>query len=464
MSGDGTFRQRANNYSNRSSPGRPAMRPEEKMEQILQGGWIEHRSENFEYRLFTKEERLLAGEQKVLREADLSGDQLEVFKTLVHWYAHDTESTPYITLGGYAGTGKSTLVSVFARLHRSQRIGFCAFTGKAANVLKNKLRDAGVDNPSFVGTVHRMMYTTRTDASGRPVWQRNEELDFDLIIVDEASMISEQIFNDMLSYQIPILAVGDHGQLSPIGEKFNLMQDPMLKLENIHRQAEGSPIISLSKYIREEGELPDRYEANEFVRFVHPQEMRRRLEDLYHRDLDGPALSNIAILCYTNKKRRMANNLVREMRWGAKEDEDPRAGDLLICLRNHGSILFNGMRSRIQAVHENKDLWYWSHVVFDADDMEMKGNMFRPQFNRNTTISYFDEVKDYGFPEKGWTKAMGLLFDYGYCLTVHKSQGSSFKNVFMLYERPNMVDRDEFRRWLYTSVTRSSEQLSIVIR
>jgi hypothetical protein len=460
-----TFRQRASQYNQRVTPPEPPkMSPDEHMEQVLQGGWIIPEGEHYQYRFFSGAEIAARPSSHVVRESDLSSDQLEVYGQLVRWYANDTSSRQVIRIGGLAGTGKSTIVSVFAREHHADNIAFCSFTGKAANVLKTKLREADVRNPGFVGTIHRMMYTTKTEPDGTARWERREFLDYDLIVVDEASMVNEGVFDDMLSYGIPIMAVGDHGQLAPIEGSFNLMNDPDLKLEKIHRQAEGSPIIALASYIRQEGELPERYPNNELVSFVHPSQMRRGLEELYHQDLDPQALSDIAILSYTNGKRRMANNLVRELRWGVKEDEPPRDNDLFICLRNRGSYLFNGMRSRAVKVHPHGELWLWSHAVFDADDMEIKGLLFKQQFNRNTTYAYHHEVKEFGFGERGWMKDVGLLFDYGYCLTVHKSQGSSFKNVFMLYERPNMVDRDEFRRWLYTAVTRSSEKLSIVIR
>jgi exodeoxyribonuclease-5 len=277
-------------------------------------------------------------------------------------------------------------------------------------------------------------------------------------------MVSEQIFNDMRSFGIPILAVGDHGQLSPVEGAFNLMENPHLRLEKVHRQAEGSPIISLATYIREEGELPLHYDSNEHVRFVHPSGLRDSLQALYCSNLTGLQLTNIALLCYTNAKRRMANALVRQIRWGIKEDDPVREGDLLICLRNSMNVLFNGMRARTISSREHGKYWWWTHVVFDEDDIELKASMFRPQFNRNGTIARHEDVAEYGFDSYSWSKQLGLLFDFGYALTVHKSQGSAFKDTFLLYERPNMVDQDEFRRWLYTAATRASERLHIITR
>jgi exodeoxyribonuclease-5 len=463
-----TFRQRAGSFkSQRSDITLPkAQTPDEieRVEEALFGGWV--RDTKHQYRYLTPAERTDRVIENPVREQDLSPDQYEVFQSLCSWYAGRMGDRDLCTMGGYAGTGKSTVVSVFARRHHHARIAYCAYTGKAANVLKQKLRSAGVSHPAYVGTIHRLMYKGRTNYREEIVgWEKVESLDFNLIVVDEGSMVSKEIFDDLRSFGIPILVVGDHGQLAPIEGQFNLMESPQLRLEKVHRQAEGSPIISLATYIREEGMLPFQYENNEFVSFVKPALMREELHALYMKALlSNEDLSNIAVLCYTNAKRRMANNMIRQIRWGAPEEAPPRDGDMLICLRNCLGILFNGMRARAISVKDNGRLWYWINAVFDEDDIEIKASMFKPQFNRDRTISRYEDIQNLGFYEQGWSKELGLLFDFGYCLTTHKAQGSAFKNVFLLYEKPGQVSNDDFRRWLYTSVTRSSERLAIVTK
>jgi len=462
----GTFRQRASAYGGKEkAPAMPAPNEIEEVEEKLQGGWTQDKDGVHQYRLLTHEERAERPKNSAIHERDLSPDQLSVFNDLCAWYQGLKGDRSFVSMGGYSGTGKSTVISVFAHRYRNARIAFCAFTGKASNVLKQKLRDAGVAYPAFVGTIHRLIYIGKKNDSDEIVaWERNEFLGYDLIVVDEASMVSEEIYNDLRAYGIPIIAVGDHGQVGPIDGAFNLMEKPDLRLEKVHRQAEGSPIIALATFIREEGELPTHYSSNEHVAFINPKLLRESLEKLYCRDLTGPELSNIALLCYTNSKRRMANALVRQVRWGIKEDDPLREGDLLICLRNCLGILYNGMRARVIASRDHGKYWVWTHAVFDEDDIELKASMFRPQLNRNGTISHYSDVEEYGFYQQGWSKKIGLLFDFGYALTVHKSQGSAFADVFLLYERPNMVTNDEWRRWAYTAVTRASERLSIVTR
>jgi exodeoxyribonuclease-5 len=436
----------------------------ESMEDSLKGGWVE--SEQHKYRFLTRDEQDERPQETSVQLSDLSPDQRAVFDDLVKWFngarARD-EDEKLITMGGYAGTGKSTLVSVFAKLTRA-KVAYCAFTGKAANVLKQKLRRQGAWY-SYVGTIHGLIYKPEKDHKDNHTgFKKVEFLDYELIVVDESSMLSEEIVNDLRSFGIPIIAVGDHGQLPPIEGRFNLMENPQLRLEKVHRLAEGNPIIQLSAYIREYGVLPESVN-NEFISYVRPKDMRDRLSALYAGVKTGYDLSNIAVLCYSNSKRRMANNLARELRWGISEEEPPREGDMVMCLRNAMNVnLYNGMRARVLDVKDAGKLWYYNHVVFDEENLEVKAMMFKPQFNRNGTVNCYEDIQQYGFFEQGWMKQLGLLFDFGYALTVHKSQGSAFQDVFLLYERPSEVSADDFRRWLYTAATRSSKRLAIVTR
>ena len=64
------------------------------------------------------------------------------------------------------------------------------------------------------------------------------------------------MFEDLKSFGVPILAVGDHGQLPPVRGTFNLMEKPDIRLTKIHRQAENDPIVRLSILAREEGQIP----------------------------------------------------------------------------------------------------------------------------------------------------------------------------------------------------------------
>ena len=103
---------------------------------------------------------------------------------------------------------------------------------------------------------------------------------YGLIIVDEASMVDDMMIRDLRSFGVPILAVGDHGQLPPVGGVGSLMKNPNLRLEQIHRQAEGNPIIALSKMMREEGRLPESM-PGDAVRFERLRFVDKLIEERY---------------------------------------------------------------------------------------------------------------------------------------------------------------------------------------
>lgn len=402
----------------------------------------------------------------------LSDDQKKVFESVMDWYE---DRGDLLTLGGYAGTGKSTLVSVLAReLEQSggrdgTRIAFCAYTGKAANVLKQKLRQAGIQADTFgfghyAGTIHSLIYKPVQNDFGAVVdWERKgpDELDdYSLIVVDEASMVDENMLEDLQSYGLPILAVGDHGQLPPVKGQSNLMMDPELRLEQIHRQAEGNPIIQVSKIVRETGILPKEWKNSENVRFCTFDELFGILEPLYETE----DVNDIAILTYKNATRQAMNYQARCMRNRRHMPPEPVKGDQFICLRNVKGTLFNGMRGILETdPKEVSSHWYNGQFFFPDDELEVRGSILAAQIGREKTFNDFQQISEtIRRPLYSW-KRVGMLFDYGYALTVHKSQGSQFKHVFLMYERGGYATPDEFRRWLYTAVTRARETLTIVV-
>jgi len=138
------------------------------------------------------------------------------------------------------------------------KIAFCSYTGRAAQNLKNKLVEQNALTwRDTISTIHGLIYDPIENTNKEIVgWERKDELDTDLIIVDEASMVDSNIWMDLLSYKIPIVAVGDHGQLPPINGNFNLMANPQLLLTEIHRQAKNNPIIQVSIHARNTGVIP----------------------------------------------------------------------------------------------------------------------------------------------------------------------------------------------------------------
>jgi len=385
----------------------------------------------------------------------LSPDQEKVLGEIWPWFAK--KKSPFLTFGGYAGTGKTTLTAFFRNdLERKSpeiAVAFCSYTGRAARVLEQALRDHHAAYPQDTsGTIHSLIYEPEINRQGQVVaWRKKESLEADLIIVDEASMVDAEIWADLLSFAIPILAVGDHGQLPPVHGNFNLMENPELKLEKIHRQAQGNPIIRLSEKVRQGEEIP-------FGDFGAVKKLARSDEDTGEmvEDILSSGGEDLLVLVGYNSSRVRLNTLVREMK--NRLESPPQRGDRIICLRNdRRKGIYNGMRGEVVAIQpgSNKrgpDLWYELAAQMD-DGLAYSGRVLKAQFNSEKTI--------HSVPGLHYKK-MGDLFDFGYALTVHKAQGSQAKKVLLFEERFRQLDDAAWYRWLYTAVTRAEEELVII--
>lgn len=399
--------------------------------------------------------------------SDLTPEQLSAVKNLLKWHA---SGELLITLAGFAGTGKSTITGIFSKSLQDagkSRIAFCTYTGKASGVVMQKLAEAGFDvsDPDcYIGTIHGLIYRPVIDEkTGRIVsWEKHEHLDYDLLVIDEASMVNEELYNDLKIYGIPILAIGDHGQLPPITGALNLVADPMLRLETIHRQAEGNPIIALSKAIRETGSLPLDFPESDTLRIL-PKRFFEKILRAKYENRSAPDLQKVACLSYTNKARVRVNNFVSSLR--NTGNERVQEGEQVICLKNKrfaGFLVYNGMRGYVKSAKKFTPFQIDLSVAFPEDYMELQCYCPAPQFGREKTFASLEEFDSVSSGVTDWQE-VGMLFDYGYCVTTHKAQGSSFEDVVFFYERPAVVDAENFKKFLYTSVTRSSEDLTIVM-
>lgn len=397
----------------------------------------------------------------------LSSDQLDAYDAIVAWLR---SGSLLFTMAGFAGSGKTTLVSVIAG-EQKKRIAFVAFTGKAASVLRRKLTAINALKPGdYCGTIHSLIYTHDKETNEWYLHEPKALERFDLIVADEASMIPEELFDDLASFHIPILAVGDHGQLPPVSGQGSLMLFPHVKLEKIHRQAEGNPIIQLSKKVRETGRIDLRMMDGVHVRHVSQAQLTPLLTEIYEKREN---LFDVAVLTYTNAARRSINDRVRMIRGQyAKNPKLPVQGDQVICLRNERKLdipLFNGMRGLVMKDPVIGPKAPNGHLVcarvdFPEEESWYNARMNRLQFLRPKTITSWKEMQDIGlYTVQSW-EAMGQLFDFGYALTTHKSQGSSFDEVVVVCgDRPAKVTDEDWGKWCYTAVTRSSDRLIVVM-
>jgi len=381
---------------------------------------------------------------------ELSRDQQAALVKLLAWYKNRDRNL-FVTLGGYAGTGKTTLISIFKKEIRETdkkiKIAFCSYTGRAAQNLKNKLKETGaLCVKDSVSTIHGLIYTPVEDANGQiSGWERKDALERDLIIVDEASMVDGLIWRDLLSYNIPVIAVGDHGQLPPISGKFNLMESPEILLTEIHRQAKDNPIIRVSEYARTTGRVPAKEYGAGVVKYLREdseaQEKTGQLLEAYSADT--------LILCGYNSTRTKINQFIRNAL--GFETAAPARNDRVICLRNnHKKAVCNGMLGTIMELEAAHKDWYNAEIRMDDQTKPYSGLIYAPQFGAKSGVNFTKDRR---------LAVQGDLFDFGYALTVHKAQGSQAKRVVMFEERFAQMDDEMWRRWLYTGVTRAEEEL-----
>ena len=419
---------------------------------------------------------------------DLSPDQQRVFDAVLEWLRKPT--TDLLTIGGHAGCGKSTILGELAK-HFSVPVAYIATTGRASSVLSSKLTLAGArptslmrppegkalkrayrhlfdpslpesGGPPLCSTLHRLMFKPVIDSKTEELlgWTARDVLDrkYKRIIMDEASSVSDDMLRVIRVHGVPVLAVGDHGQLGPVRASGAIMQNPMLRLETIHRQAEGSSIIAFSKHVREGGRIA------EFRGWDEHCVLRKRSETeaVVRETLAEPSRLDVAMIAWMNKTRVMLNRMARQIQ--GYDGKPPFLGEPIIALHNYGPIC-NGMRGLLAKesfMDERRNWILHANVEFPDDGMagewhEMNGH----QFNRERTFASIDELRQYGIPAETMGGG-GRLFDNGYCLTAHKAQGSQFRHTVLVLDRPERPQEEDYRRFTYTAATRASEKLTVV--
>jgi exodeoxyribonuclease V len=445
---------------------------------------------------------------KALTVADLSEDQAEVFDHLSRWAIgkwnpiNESGSRRVLAIGGFAGSGKSTLLSVFASTTKLL-VAYVAFTGRAASVLDRKLRACGVKtttglkrgkddarrgyanlfddtlggdkNPALCTTIHRLLYRPVVDEKTEELrgFAKRSMLDrkYDLIVIDEASLVGDEMLEDLKVHGVPILAVGDHGQLPPVMSSGSCVANPDLQLEKIHRQALGNPIIKLSRGLRLHGELRDKYQDGDRVIFAPKAALHETL-----RNADLRSLST-GVLCWMNKTRITLNGAARK---AAGFMGPPKKGEIVISLKNKPPV-YNGMRGVLaEDAQVNKaeicgltglaefepgpKAWeLYAKIAFPDEGLPAsRHTLCAAQFNREKAFVDVEELRERGIDVRSMGMA-GELYDFGYALTVHKSQGSSFEHAIVYCDRPQKPHEEDWRRWIYTAVTRASERVTVLL-
>jgi len=358
-------------------------------------------------------------------------EQDHALKAVAGWL--ETKGGPQVfRLFGFAGTGKSTLARHIAE-NVDGEVCFAAFTGKAALVMRSK----GCEDAR---TIHSLIYRATDTETEEPSFVLNDDSDAaraKLIIIDECSMVDEELGRDLLSFGRKVLVLGDPAQLPPVkGGGFFTEAEPDVMLTEVHRQAADNPIIRLSMAIREGGRI-ERGSYGE--------------SRVVSRDGLDPALVTGAdqVLVGRNKTRRAYNGRLRQLR-GFTGDL-PRSGEKLVCLRNNSKKgLLNGALFTVKSAGALRRGKVRMLVIPEESDGRIQ---------RVSVIPQFFEGGEGEIPYA--LRKDSDEFDFGYALTVHKAQGSQWDEVALFDE--SWAFREHRARWLYTGVTRAAKTLTLIV-
>lgn len=403
-----------------------------------------------------------------------SPQQDSALKQVNDWLLHGDEQVFH--LFGYAGTGKTTLAKHLAE-GVDGTVLFAAFTGKAAYVLQSKgcagattihsliyhSRDKGKaqlvemerqlqlligeltaegkdpEKSDRVKDIRKMIEQER-ESLKQPFFVLNPESEVrhaKLVIIDECSMVDARMGADLLSFGTKVLVLGDPAQLPPVGGAGYFTENvrPNIMLEEIHRQAEESPIIRMATQVRNEQPLS----LGDWDRDCRVLDGERIAPEL--------ALSFDQILVGKNKTRFATNRRVRTLK--GISDPYPVQGDRLVCLRNdHDAGLLNGAIFSVVSMGGVMDQKVLMDIVPEGSNFAQEVMAHEHYFvGKGEDLAWFE-------------KKEAQEFDYGYALTVHKAQGSQWDSVLLFDE--SYVFRKDRWRWLYTGITRAAEKLTVV--
>lgn len=382
------------------------------------------------------------------------------------WWEHERFSRPF-TIGGIAGSGKSTIISYMIESFNLYKddVAFVAYTGMAASVLTRK------GNPAT--TIHKLIYDPIVDEENNKIsFILKEKLNknLKLIVIDEISMVSDEMLNEIKSFGIPILASGDPCQLPPVMSNMNnLLQHPDVFLDEPLRQSLDNPIIYIANKARK-GEYISYGNYGDNVLVIPKNEITLSM----YKDADQ------IIACKNNTVDGL-NRFYRKYIKEIKHTPFPTNGEKLLCLKNNWDLLIT--ENGIEQFLTNGLIGNCSEIKDYDKNLETFRMCFKPNyfekrdfFNILIDGLYFSlGIKNDDFLYKNIDKYGKIIskrqdyqdvklekinkFTFGYAITCHKSQGSEYNNVLFISE---IFNRNLYTSSLYTGITRAKEKLILV--
>lgn len=423
---------------------------------------------------------------------------------------------PTYILRGYAGTGKTTLVTTLVKTLPEIGMDYVlmAPTGRAAKVLGGYTR-------KYASTIHKKIFQVQAfpDGSLRMARAQNKHKDT-LFIVDEASMIGEDrdfgaksLLDDLLAYvfsgeRCRLLLIGDTAQLPPVGNdespaldiNYLESQFPLTiatyELTEVKRQALQSGILSNATHLRELL-IEDKMEYPLPLFDLHFDDTERIdpeiFEEMLYKAFDAEHSNDSVIVCKSNKRANLFNQAIRSRILNI--EGEIATGDKLMIVKNnyywadgHQQISFiaNGDMAEIQKITHYEEMYGFRFADVelsfpdypDAQNLDVKiildtlnSNSASLSEEENTRLLQAIEADYMDIPNRRerykamkknpWFNALQVKF--AYALTCHKTQGGQWKNVFVdsSLNLKDDVEKEDLR-WLYTAVTRAQERLYFV--
>lgn len=385
---------------------------------------------------------------------DMTQDQVNAYELCKKFIDDNLNGTStgkqYLTITGYAGTGKTTVLAyVESYISSLERIPVVlSYTGKAVSVLRSK----GIDSAS---TIHSTIYTYKwNSAEGKLESFLGEDLDGDFILLDEYSMVDDELFNDIMMMNKPVIIFGDDFQLPPPGGDQKYKKSDYTLTEVVRQSG---IIVQYASEVRLNGYLsvmmPGVY-TNEFsderITLTSYSQLMNVIAE------SGLSPTDFQFLCFTNKTRHQYNKFLRDNY--IHKGPLPVNNDKLIATSNDWKAnIINGYTYTAMADAELIDINDYEvarcKVVGSLGDVREVDLDYYRLVHPEDPLIFEDRPKSV------------RDFDYAYCMTVHKSQGSEWDNIVILDDYNyglKIKDMNNYNRWLYTAITRGRKNIILV--
>tara|TARA_B100001741_G_scaffold313849_1_gene322735 strand:+ start:12917 stop:14329 length:1413 start_codon:yes stop_codon:yes gene_type:complete len=444
-----------------------------------------------------------------------TSQQLEVIKQLSDFIENSSSNSLFL-LKGYAGTGKTTIVSslINSLWSVSKKVVLLAPTGRAAKVLSVYSRKSAF-------TIHKKIYWMRTNSKGNNYVTLKENKHTNTIfVVDEASMIPDAsdkgfggrvLLDDLIEYvysgvMCKLILIGDSAQLPPVHLEISPALDENLLRLNYRKDIYS---VELTQVVRQQSnsmvlenatQLRDKITANDFdrpnfkcnsevVRLDLGMEIQEALEDAY----SISQVEGTVVICRSNKRANLYNQQIRAVIRGLENDIS--TGDFLMIVRNNyfwlpegskAGFIANGDMVEVMRIYEINELYDYkfARISVRLIDYPNEENFECIVFldtlkSENPALTYEQYKKLYNEVSKDYADILkraqrikeikqnpylnALQVKFAYAITCHKSQGGQWENVFVDqgYYTSDMLSKEYFR-WLYTAITRTTKKLHLI--